>query len=352
MHLNSFIRLKRAKLFRRWPHQGRLPCQLLLYVPVGLLRPSIKQIPSSGVLVKSLYAPKKPCCLTWHKPLKTSFTALANFHSVILIHFSFFPYRLFFVIEFVNGGDLMYHMQRHLRLPEDYAKFYAAEICIALNFLHERQIVYRDLKLDNVLMDCEGHIKLTDYGMCKEGISETNTTSTFCGTPNYIAPEILRGESYSFSVDWWALGVLMFEMVSGRSPWEGVGQSENPDQNTEDYLFRVILNNPIRYPRSVSVQTTNILQRFLNKDPMERLGCPPHSSFADIQNQPLFRSIDWVALEQKRFVPPYRPEMAGDLAFSSPFNFFLAVFIERIDQSEFDGFEYVNPLLIRTKDTV
>ncbi|VDO09782.1 unnamed protein product [Rodentolepis nana] len=160
-------------------------------------------------------------------------------------------------------------MQRQCRLPEDHAKFYAAEICIAMNFLHERQIVYRDLKLDNVLMDLEGHIKLTDYGMCKEGISDTNLTSTFCGTPNYIAPEILRGESYSFSVDWWALGVLMFEMVSGRSPWEGIGSSNNPDQNTEDYLFQVILTKPIRYPRSISVKASNILQRFLNKVKIE-----------------------------------------------------------------------------------
>ncbi|KAK0137114.1 Protein kinase C zeta type [Merluccius polli] len=144
--------------------------------------------------------------------------------------------RLFLVIEYVNGGDLMFHMQRQRKLPEEHARFYAAEICIALNFLHEKAIIYRDLKLDNVLLDHEGHIKLTDYGMCKEGIRPGDTTSTFCGTPNYIAPEILRGEDYGFSVDWWALGVLMFEMMAGRSPFDII--TDNPDMNTEEYLFQ------------------------------------------------------------------------------------------------------------------
>ncbi|KAM7030572.1 protein kinase C zeta type isoform 2-T3 [Acridotheres tristis] len=199
--------------------------------------------------------------------------------------------RLFLVIEYVNGGDLMFHMQRQRKLPEEHARFYAAEICIALNFLHERGIIYRDLKLDNVLLDAEGHIKLTDYGMCKEGLGPGDTTSTFCGTPNYIAPEILRGEEYGFSVDWWALGVLMFEMMAGRSPFDII--TDNPDMNTEDYLFQVILEKPIRIPRFLSVKASHVLKGFLNKDPKERLGCQPQTGFADIKSHTFFRSIDW-----------------------------------------------------------
>lgn len=103
----------------------------------------------------------------------------------------------------------MFHMQQQRKLPEEHARFYSGEIILALHFLHSRGIIYRDLKLDNVLIDAEGHIKLTDYGMCKENIKDGDLTSTFCGTPNYIAPEILRGDEYGFSVDWWALGVLM-----------------------------------------------------------------------------------------------------------------------------------------------
>lgn len=241
--------------------------------------------------------------IDWVQTEKHVFETASNHPFLVGLHSCFqTPSRLFFVIEFVRGGDLMFHMQRQRRLPEEHARFYAAEISLALNFLHDKGIIYRDLKLDNVLLDHEGHIKLTDYGMCKEGIRLGDTTSTFCGTPNYIAPEILRGEDYGFSVDWWALGVLLYEMLAGRSPFDIAGASENPDQNTEDYLFQVILEKTIRIPRSLSVKAASVLKGFLNKNPVERLGCHRESAFVDIAEHPFFKSIDWEMVRMNFYI--------------------------------------------------
>ncbi|ESO89925.1 hypothetical protein LOTGIDRAFT_124219, partial [Lottia gigantea] len=301
--------------------------------------------------------------IDWVQTEKHVFETATNYPFLVGLHSCFMTAsRLFFVIEFVNGGDLMFHMQRQRRLPEEHARFYAAEICLALNFLHERGIVYRDLKLDNVLLDSEGHIKLTDYGMCKEGLGNGETTGTFCGTPNYIAPEILRGEDYDFSVDWWALGVLMFEMLAGRSPFDVVGNADNPDQNTEDYLFQIILEKTIRIPRSLSVKAASILKGFLNKNPVERLGCHPGTGFEDIKSHSFYRSINWELLSQKQIAPPYKPTIRNDRDlehFDPAFTNEPVVLtpddpkvIDKIDQSEFEGFEYVNPLLMSMEDCV
>jgi len=301
--------------------------------------------------------------IDWVQTEKHVFETASNHPFLVGLHSCFqTPSRLFFVIEFVRGGDLMFHMQRQRRLPEEHARFYSAEICLALNFLHTRGIIYRDLKLDNVLLDHEGHIKLTDYGMCKENIRHGETTSTFCGTPNYIAPEILRGEDYSFSVDWWALGVLLYEMLAGRSPFDVVGATENPDQNTEDYLFQVILEKTIRIPRSLSVRAASILKGFLNKNPVDRLGCNSDAGFTEIMTHQFFKSIEWELLEQKQIPPPYRPRLENDRDLAN----FPPEFtdepvqltpddqsvIGKIDQTEFDGFEYVNPLLMSAEDKV
>ncbi|XP_046464967.1 atypical protein kinase C isoform X1 [Neodiprion pinetum] len=300
--------------------------------------------------------------IDWVQTEKHVFETASNHPFLVGLHSCFqTPSRLFFVIEFVRGGDLMFHMQRQRRLPEEHARFYAAEISLALNFLHNKGIIYRDLKLDNVLLDHEGHVKLTDYGMCKEGVREGDTTATFCGTPNYIAPEILRGEDYSFSVDWWALGVLLYEMLAGRSPFDIAGASENPDQNTEDYLFQVILQKTIRIPRSLSVKAASVLKGFLSKDPVERLGCGSYGFF-DIAGHSFFKAIDWDMLEQKQVTPPYKPRLDSDRDLANfPPEFTDepvhltpddARVIDKIDQSEFEGFEYVNPLLMSLEDCV
>uniref|UniRef100_A0AAY3ZV62 protein kinase C n=1 Tax=Denticeps clupeoides TaxID=299321 RepID=A0AAY3ZV62_9TELE len=301
--------------------------------------------------------------IDWVQTEKHVFEQASNHPFLVGLHSCFqTESRLFFVIEYVNGGDLMFHMQRQRKLPEEHARFYSAEISLALNYLHERGIIYRDLKLDNVLLESEGHIKLTDYGMCKEGLRPGDTTSTFCGTPNYIAPEILRGEDYGFSVDWWALGVLMFEMMAGRSPFDIVGSSDNPDQNTEDYLFQVILEKQIRIPRSLSVKAASVLKGFLNKDPKDRLGCHPQTGFADIMGHPFFRNVDWDLMEQKQVVPPFKPNISGEFGLDN----FDAQFtnepiqltpddedvVKKIDQSEFEGFEYINPLLMSAEECV
>lgn len=327
-----------------------------------------KRIYAMKVIKKNLVTDDED--IDWVQTEKHVFETASNYPFLVGLHSCFqTPSRLFFVIEFVKGGDLMFHMQRQRKLPEDHARFYAAEITLALNFLHQRGIIYRDLKLDNVLLDHEGHIKLTDYGMCKEGMLEGDTTSTFCGTPNYIAPEILRCEDYNFSVDYWALGVLLFEMLAGRSPFDIISMTDNPDQNTEDFLFQTILEKTIRIPRNISHRAQNVLRGFLNKDPKDRLGCftteengVVKDGFTHIKEHAFFKVIDWEALEARQVTPPYKPKIDSD----RDLEHFDPTFtnepvqltpdepnaIAQIDQSEFEGFEYVNPLLMSLEDCV
>uniref|UniRef100_A0A672P9G2 Protein kinase C n=1 Tax=Sinocyclocheilus grahami TaxID=75366 RepID=A0A672P9G2_SINGR len=209
--------------------------------------------------------------------------------------------RLFFVMEFVNGGDLMFHIQKCRRFDEPRARFYAAEIISALMFLHSKGIIYRDLKLDNILLDRDGHCKLADFGMCKEDIREGKLTSTFCGTPDYIAPEIILEELYGVSVDWWALGVLLYEMLSGHAPFEA---------ETEDELFECILKDEIIYSSWLSNEAEDILRGLLSRDPTCRLGCMDRDGGEEaITAHLFFTGLDWEKLNRREIAPPFTPRI-------------------------------------------
>lgn len=159
--------------------------------------------------------------------------------------------HLFFVMEYVYGGDLMFHIQKNQKFDINRTRFYSAEILCGLQFLHSKCIIYRDLKLDNVLIDKNGHIKIADFGMCKEDIRGDSKATTFCGTPDYIAPEILKGYQYDESVDWWSFGVLLYEMLLGQSPFHG---------EDEDSLFYSICNDVPTIPRYIQTDASSCIQ--------------------------------------------------------------------------------------------
>uniref|UniRef100_A0A3P9KP32 Protein kinase C n=1 Tax=Oryzias latipes TaxID=8090 RepID=A0A3P9KP32_ORYLA len=273
---------------------------------------------------------KRVLALAWENPFLTHL--YSTFQS---------KEHLFFVMEYLNGGDLMFHIQDKGRFDITRATFYAAEIVVGLNFLHSRGIVYRDLKLDNIMLDCDGHIKLADFGMCRENISQENRASTFCGTPDYIAPEILLGQKYTFSVDWWSFGVLVYEMLIGQSPFQG---------DDEDELFEAIRTDTPHYPRWITKDSKNLLEQLFMKDPITRM-----SVVGNIRLHSFFKSINWTALEKRQVEPPYKPKVKSPSDCSNFDREFLNEkphlskcdknLVESMDCNAFAGFSFINPKL-------
>lgn len=203
-------------------------------------------------------------------------------------------------MEFLNGGDLMFHIVESKKFSEERARFYAAEILCGLQFLHAEGIIYRDLKLDNVLLDSCGHCKISDFGMCKK-ITNDGKAQTFCGTPDYIAPEILQGHMYNHSVDFWSYGVLLYEMLTGYSPFHGEDEEE---------LFHAIQHNDVIYPNNITSESIACLKALLEREPSKRLGMKM-SPFGSIREHPFFAKIDWLKLENKELEPPFKPKVVS-----------------------------------------
>uniref|UniRef100_A0A6Q2X5P8 Serine/threonine-protein kinase Sgk1 n=1 Tax=Esox lucius TaxID=8010 RepID=A0A6Q2X5P8_ESOLU len=215
------------------------------------------------------------------------------------LHYSFQTTdKLYFVLDFVNGGELFFHLQKERTFPEPRAKFYIAEMASALGYLHSLNIVYRDLKPENILLDFEGHIVLTDFGLCKEGISQTETTSTFCGTPEYLAPEVLKKQPYDNTVDWWCLGSVLYEMLFGLPPFYSRDTHE---------MYNNILHKPLVMRSGASSTAWSLLLALLEKDGTRRLGS--RDDFNEIKAHTFFTTINWDDLEQRKVQPPFTPNV-------------------------------------------
>ncbi|KAF8755080.1 Haspin like kinase domain [Rhizoctonia solani] len=208
--------------------------------------------------------------------------------------------KLYLVLAFINGGELFHHLQREQRFNEERSRFYAAELLLALEHLHDFNVVYRDLKPENILLDYTGHIALCDFGLCKLNMSDSDTTNTFCGTPEYLAPELLLGKGYTKSVDWWTLGVLLYEMLTGLPPFY--------DENTNE-MYRKILQDPLRFGDEIGPDARSLLTGLLTRDPAARLGV---NGAEDIKKHPFFaKNIDFKKLVQKKIQPPFKPSVAS-----------------------------------------
>lgn len=206
--------------------------------------------------------------------------------------------RVYFVMEYISGGDLMLHIQRG-QFGLKRAQFYAAEVCLALKYFHENGVVYRDLKLDNILLTLDGHIKIADYGLCKENMHYGSTTSTFCGTPEFMAPEILLDKKYGRAVDWWAFGVLIYQMLLQQSPFRG---------EDEDEIYDAILADEPLYPIHMPRDSVSILQKLLTREPELRLGSGRRDA-EEIMEHPFFKGVDWDDIYHKRLPTPFKPQI-------------------------------------------
>lgn len=253
--------------------------------------------------------------------------------------------KLYLILEYLSGGELFMHLEREGIFLEDTACFYVAEITLALEHLHKQGIIYRDLKPENILLDAKGHVKLTDFGLCKESIDEHSVTHTFCGTIEYMAPEILTRSGHGKAVDWWSLGALMYDMLTGAPPFT----AENRKKTIEK-----ILKGKLNLPPYLTPEARDLIRKFLKRQVSVRLG----SGLADaepIKEHAYFKHINWSDVIERKLKPPFEPLLTSeddvsqfDTNFTkqtpvdSPCNNSLSESVNLV----FQGFTYVAPSVL------
>jgi serine/threonine protein kinase len=220
---------------------------------------------------------------------------------LVKLHYAFQnDTKLYMIIDFCKGGELFYHLKNARRFPESRVQIYVGEITLGIEHLHSKGIIYRDLKPENVLLDDDGHLKLTDFGLSK--VTNGEQALTFCGTPEYLAPEIIKGGGHGKEVDWWSLGVLMFEMLVGMSPFYSENQSA---------MYRMIQSSDVRIPSHISRNARDITQRLLTRDVARRLGHGERDG-EEIRAHVFFESINWEDLVNRKIPAPFIPPVLSD----------------------------------------
>ncbi|KAK4875456.1 hypothetical protein RN001_011878 [Aquatica leii] len=210
--------------------------------------------------------------------------------------------KLYLILEYLSGGELFMHLEREGIFLEDTACFYLSEIILALEHLHMQGIIYRDLKPENILLDAQGHVKLTDFGLCKEHIQEGIVTHTFCGTIEYMAPEILTRSGHGKEVDWWSLGALMYDMLTGAPPFT----AENRKKTIEK-----ILKGKLNLPLYLTADARDLIRKLLKRQVSVRLGAPPADALA-VKQHHFFKHISWDDVLSRKLEPPFKPSLSSD----------------------------------------
>lgn len=231
---------------------------------------------------------------------------------IIRLHVAFqTSKRVYLVMDFASGGELMFHLRREAMLSEHTAKFYAAELLIALETLHNKQIVHRDIKPENVLLDAEGHLILTDFGLAKELDDASEQTHSWCGSEDYMAPEIVSRAAHTGKpADFWAYGIFIYDCVCGQPPFSPLHEK---GKVTRKRLHDRIMKCKFKLPSYLTPECHSLMRKLITKDPAKRLTDP-----AEIRAHPWFRDVDWDAIRDKRVTPPIVPSQGSPTACFSP----------------------------------